>query len=1042
MKDVIFLLGVYDFLSDKILSNIYDYVKNKLEEHKLKDSLKEYADCQKIHFDVFNNGQTYDWEGLQVFIESEKIRKISAIFLLPDMCARRRMTGHVYACAYAAAQVDNHSKQDSVEKYLNGVIEIVGGHLIGQIENFLPFNQVVDQICSHLDDMEKDLKHELQNQTKTILNAINYKGSFEEWVNSCNRPNESTNRFHYMNKNIAFYGREDEIKIIDNFLAAEPLFLVTAVTAPAGTGKSKFMHNYAQKIENMPNWNTVFLSVGVDKLIEFAEQDYPTNLLIIIDYAGQYADKLGDWFNAIATNGKPRRKLRVALLERVGVDDKQESQMATAWYDRLISNHNRLKERWWALGEKLTLELPYLSQEYIYIMLDDFAKCKGHSFTEEDKLAIVDHTIKIDKRDIHDIHDTLVRPLIALMVADAYISKQKDFANDLISLLGEIINSYKNYWKMSLCNNDNALAEALEELIVYATATGGWRLDQALPEPFNQSLKKLESEFSEEEVNTILCNAIEKVGDYSTLTPFEPDLLGEYLVLKHLSSNIRSRIGKVKAFTAKLKYYEFLERCIDDYATTHLFSGLFNNAMDSLMPEGHITITSNKPYSTVLSVLSSKQTLQESTKSVNRLAKIFKTLNNKESLHLESIISYSHALAILADKQDLVSAKNSIEKLGLLSEFLITDDWERVYAYGLCKLSQRQDEIVADNTVKTIYNLYKKCCENNEMLISELYAEALYNLSLKQNIDKAERTIKKLCFISNVNHESAANIHNYLFHGLLLLSSKQDELKAKQSMDKLEIIFNKFFSKDKEMLIKFTLGLINLSFKQSCEEAVKTLEKFYPYIPDPVVKDKIIELGALSKTQCMNDKLETFNKLDELQSGQPEIYEEVVGFYMHGLLRLLSRQNEVEAVHTLDKIIQVCKGVSLLRLGIFFAFKTVRIQSYAFFNMANKQNTVEKTVLRIKELLDYFIQIPQYCKADFQKEFNLLYAKSLVNLIYKQELVDAQNTIGIIEKMMQKPVDDIEINGSLKKLYNLGNRIIIDKRNKRVSNYLFIDIII
>ncbi len=84
-------------------------------------------------------------------------------------------------------------------------------------------------------------------------------------------------RFHYLNPEIGFVRRDEQFKVLDDFLEREEDLLSLAITGFGGIGKSKLLYHYILELNNGTEWKAVKLNnFHVDKLYDkYTEWHYP-----------------------------------------------------------------------------------------------------------------------------------------------------------------------------------------------------------------------------------------------------------------------------------------------------------------------------------------------------------------------------------------------------------------------------------------------------------------------------------------------------------------------------------------------------------------------------------------------------------------------------------------------------------------------------------------------------------------------------------------------------------------------------------------------
>lgn len=167
------MLVFTDLISEKTLDKISEYVKKNIQDRKLIRCINDHRDRYKKRvFDSLPNGEDYNWQVLQTYINNNLFREITTCFLLQSKEERDRLRNHVYASAYESANAQTDGQKHHVKNYLQGIMEIVGNTLLGRVDNFLPYNVVIDEVYKVVDDWGISIKSEIQLQSKEIVERM------------------------------------------------------------------------------------------------------------------------------------------------------------------------------------------------------------------------------------------------------------------------------------------------------------------------------------------------------------------------------------------------------------------------------------------------------------------------------------------------------------------------------------------------------------------------------------------------------------------------------------------------------------------------------------------------------------------------------------------------------------------------------------------------------------------------------------------------------------------------------------------------------
>ncbi len=752
-------------ISDQMFDAVGKWIKKTYECKILEKTVGEIEKDYKTKvFEHLSHQEEFDWEGLKDFIDAHLLGSISSVFLAPDRVVREALRKQVAIRAYSSAGAKTVASQRQVDVLLNKVLVQVRNFLCGDQEpvDRIPFHEMTDQICVRMDASEEKIKEMIQEQTeklteqyKDLQESLAYQNSFAKLVDDIQLPPEINSPFHYRDPKVGFYGREVEIAFLDEFLDREEPILFTAVTGPAGAGKSKFLYEYVKGMGGNVYWKCVFFQNKglLEQMANRSEWAYPVNLLVVIDYAGDYADLIGEWLVSLRTGRRPQ-KMRIVLLEREGAERSREGNHALEkasanpiWYDRLLSVHARddVKSMLYTGGaDRMFLELPTLSDDAFKSIIADYGAARGRQISGKDQEEILAYCKKIERR---EGQGSRPRPLILLFVVDAW-TQGKDYRRwNVQELLLRIIERYQEHWKTALCGGKEEVFSALQRLLLYATATGGWMIESKLPEYLQRdfvTVKKFCG--TKNNLRQLFLDVNEKFGWDGVLSPLEPDLIGELFVLNYLDRSFES-VEMVGAFQQIPKYIEFLSRCIEDYADAEGIAQLFDNGLERLINE-NLIYKFSMGYACLLSILILHQKKENALATSDYLRKLALEGQYGED---ESIVQlYAKGLFILALDQEVEKAKTTVERLrGLAEDSRYRENEEIVleYAKGLFYLAVVQEVEAGETTVERLRGLAEdsRYRENEEIVLE--YAKGLTNLGfqyyLHHHFEKAEESFAK-----------------------------------------------------------------------------------------------------------------------------------------------------------------------------------------------------------------------------------------------------------------------------------------------------------
>ena len=1003
--------------SEPLIEAAGKFIKKKYKTAEFIHSVRELEEEHKQNvFENLSRQEEFDWAGLIEYIDKNLLGRIAAAFLSPNRDLREAGQKQAYIRAYCSAKADTVASQRQVDRLMDKIFIQTRDFLCGLQDDsdWLPFNQVTDQICVRLDTWEHDVKEMIEDQTQTftgqyekILASLEYQNSFARIVDQMRLPQPIKSLFSYRDPKIGFYGREKETAFLDGFLDREEPVLFTAVNGPAGAGKSKFLYEYVKGLSANPNWKCLYIQNRkiLEKFTGLCEWRYPANLLVVIDYAGDYAGLIGEWLVSLTTGECPP-KMRIVLLEREGVgknrgaDGIQEKTVINPmWYEQLLAVHSNDDIRsilYTQDKDSVFLELPVLPDEALKQIIRDFAKEKQKVLSEDDQEQILEYLKKIERNDKGVCRP---RPLILLFTVDAWDPKDKHHRWDIQELLLKIIHRYKKHWQTVLCEGNKKVYRSVERLLVYATATGGWKIKDPLPEYLQKDLTVVK-EFcrTREKLDQLFQSVNEKFEWDGILSPLEPDLIGELFVLEYLQNAFEAE-KMIEVFHTSKKYLLFLFRSIEDYADVDKYAHLFSDGLKVLLNESLIREIPEL-YAGLLVNLTAMQKEKYAEAALEHLEKL--ALDSQYVGNEEIVLMYAFGLLNLVVKQKAREAEKTVEKLEELagdSQYAGNEKIVLEYAKSLVNLAADQEAKEAENTVKKLEELARdsRYAGNEEIVL--VCAKGLVNLAGKQVVGEAENTVEKLEKLAG-DSRYAGNEEIVLWYakGLFNLAADQEAKEAENTVEKLEeLAGDSRYAKNEGIVLAYAKGLFNLAADQEAKEAENTVEKLEELARDrryagngEIVLGYAKSLVNLVVKQEAGEAEITVKKLEELAGDSRYAgNEEIVLEYAGGLVAFVLKQETKEAENIVEKLEKLA-GDSR------YAGNEEIVFTYAegLFNLVLKQEAkrAENTVKKLEELAGD----SRYAK---NEEIVLAYAKGLFNLAAKQEAMEAENTVEKLEKL-------------------------------------------
>lgn len=420
-------------------------------------------------------------------------------------------------------------------------------------------NEFLETICEKIDNIyfRSDDKAETFNekQQKEIIKLIyefwEKKSGFEQLIDGLRDKRESNKPLHYLNPQISIYGREKELKLLDDFLNIPNKLMFWGITGPGGAGKSKLAHSFIIRHKFDKEWKMVYLpSFYMKEVLAMKEWNYSRNLLIVIDYAGSISELIGEWLQKLYNEMEYfSNKIRILLLERQGFEEiynswtGEEEIVSPQWYKNLCKPRS---EEYYA-DESDIQELQYLKSKYPFMLklhelekeeymqlMNDYAKAIGKrelSIEEKEKvLSYVQKNIFLNNR----------IPLYVLFVTDAALGGNNYNNWDLKKMNEYIYDRNEDIWEKRIFQGEGELLSALKELLIYTTVVKRWKFGERVPENLQDS-EKIINKYRIRNAKdcsfdwvSILTGQLQIEDGRSIMGALEPDLVGEYFVLRYM----------------------------------------------------------------------------------------------------------------------------------------------------------------------------------------------------------------------------------------------------------------------------------------------------------------------------------------------------------------------------------------------------------------------------------------------------------------------------------------------------------------------------
>ena len=346
---------------------------------------------------------------------------------------------------------------------------------------------------------------------------------------------------------VGFYGRDDELKKLREFLNQNTPFSWWGITGPGGVGKSRLAWELKKDLEEKGQWRVSVLGSevyaldsegnddlrGLNRLAEIEE-----DTLLLADYAGSHAATLGNWLEGLAERlqkadseeNSPR--LRVLFLER----NTGEIKGVLPWEQEMSGSGYHFQSFRYAP----ILSLKSIQEHNASIILDFAAALRQREpylpeLDEAQAAALASRLPELDPQQ---------RPLFAMFLTDAWIH---DPDGSRQSKPTEIFDFLADREERLIARRVEGLM-GREDRSLTEACLGLWRAATVLgSDSWDVSLERLHSFYPNWwmvlERKADACgdpfgpeNLLYRMGlsDGSCFPALRPDLLGEYCILQWL----------------------------------------------------------------------------------------------------------------------------------------------------------------------------------------------------------------------------------------------------------------------------------------------------------------------------------------------------------------------------------------------------------------------------------------------------------------------------------------------------------------------------
>lgn len=399
--------------------------------------------------------------------------------------------------------------------------------LINRIHNIISTNDTLKTFEHRIigEQTLSEIRH-INDKLTIILAQIAKPNSAYLWHTPRQKNvNREIQSLHYTAGNVQLYDRKKEIELLMDFCGygknfeeneTIPNFQWWMITGEGGTGKSRLVYEFS-KIMEIKGWTVCNPYSNKRSALEQCSEMLPNDTLFIIDYTEMDLADIGGWLNIFGANKYSDIIVRVILIQRVAesIDS--------------LNMYSNIRER-----------------EFLYLHVYNsghFLKLKTISDGSLKQLIIEYGNSKISESECDNLFkalselDKLKRPLFAIAIADAYmdgvrITKKTELLDHLClkedeGIEGKVIRHFNG--------RRDELNLVARKIVTMATIVGGLSLKSMLEKLLPDEYTYLQSLYREERLRFLRDTELFYVNSDDIICyPIEPDIIGEYYVLKNI----------------------------------------------------------------------------------------------------------------------------------------------------------------------------------------------------------------------------------------------------------------------------------------------------------------------------------------------------------------------------------------------------------------------------------------------------------------------------------------------------------------------------
>ena len=415
-----------------------------------------------------------------------------------------------FKSAYAQVLASPEFKQDRVYVFIK---ELLANQSKNQLEQSRQHRQVIQRLNELLDRREcldLDRKYDWSVASKTDYLAMTFSARGTEFV-----------------------GREQERQCLHELLNDERKIVWWQIAGKAGQGKSRLALDFVDSLDDGV-WHAGFLSWDKLSRADWGSIDFLRPTLIVIDYIAnsQKAQAFVQALRSLKTRQhKPlQHKVRFLLLEREAYKLGSDNNGLVNWLSPLLKKSDNLQVLQQYCFDGQALELPDLSGADMEAIINSWRSYQEKPELNEDELSKIIQQLRGGSA-----RTRAWRPLFAILFASLGVAGlETETPLSIEDILDRALNDEEaNFWSIE--------GEPLKQAVCLAClATMLGQIDLKKLKELDVSKELYFDEAQQDEIirqaHCLLGRALAP-DDYKpnyTLQAREPDLLGEYLVVRYL----------------------------------------------------------------------------------------------------------------------------------------------------------------------------------------------------------------------------------------------------------------------------------------------------------------------------------------------------------------------------------------------------------------------------------------------------------------------------------------------------------------------------